>query len=195
MDRLSFGLLMGVISSPFYLASWIVSAVVYGKWKLGSDSLSSLGCCGNASAEIVFNLGCSLTGLLVLFLGLSLIRYDDRLFRLSGCAVFVCTIALLGIGSVTEDYGTPHMVFACMYGTFAAITIVLTGAGDYAEGDKSFTLMAAILLLICGTAWLTQPFGTFEPIAVSCILTWTFIQSALMLFKKIRKERVSGTDH
>ena len=194
MDLSRIGPLMGCASSVCFGLSWMISAMLWGDWVLGSNSLSSIGVCGVASAEIVFNLGCGATGILVIFLGLALIDDRNRFFRYGGITSVICGCACVGIAAVNEDYGAIHMAIASIYGAGAAFTIGLTGAGDYNEGYRPFTFLAAALLILCGITSLTCPFGVYEPIAVSCILVWTFIESLIVYLRNVR-ERVSVDDH
>lgn len=194
MDITRAGPLSGCLVSVVFTLSWVISAAIWGHWVLGTNSLSDIGVCGIPAAEIIFNYGCVLTGLLCLPLGVSLLDDRNRMFRLSGITSIICGFACFGIGVINEDYGNIHMIVAGIYGGSAAATIALTGAGDFTEGKKIFTLLAAILLIICGVSSLTCPFGVYEPIAVTCILVWTFIQSAI-IYKRNTGEKVSGTDH
>ena len=174
---------MGRLSSIVFTLCWLSSASIYGEWKLGSDSLSSLGVCGDMTAEMIFNIGCAITGILVVFLGLALIGDHNVWIRSGGITTLFCGVACLAIGIINEGYGDIHMHIATAYGMSAAVTIALTGAGDYIEDRKPFTALALILLLICGYACAFQPFGIFEPVAIACILIWTFVQSAIMMEK------------
>ena len=194
MDLSRIGPISGCLSSVTFTLSWIVSALLFGEWELGTDSLSSLGICGVASAEIVFNFGCAMTGFFVIFLALALFEDENRWFRYSGITAFVCAIACLGIGAVNESYGDMHNFFAAVYGLFAAATIALSGAGFYIEGKKYLTALAAVLLIISGISSLIHPFGTFEPIGISSILIWTFVMSAMIFVRNVREE-VSPADH
>ena len=194
MEMSRMGALMGCLSSIIFTLSWVISAMLWGNWTLGSNSLSDIGVCGVVSAEMVFNAGCMITGVLVLFLALALIIDDNIWFRMSGIAAMISGFACFAIGIINENYGDIHMTVAGIYGGFAAATIALSGAGDFIEERRPFTLLAAVLLLICALSSRIHPFGVFEPIAVSCILIWTFIQSAI-LYDKNTKEGVSGNGH
>ena len=194
MDFSRIGPAAGCLSSIAFTACWIISAFIWDDWTLGQYSLSSLGSCGVDSAEMFFNFGCLITGFLVIFPGLYLVEDGNRFFRISGYAALICGVACAAIGVVTENYGVMHNLAASIYAVFAATFIASSGAGDYLEGKKVLTAVAAILLIISGILSLVQPFEVFEPVAVSCILLWTFIQSAFLLMRNT-KERVSGTDH
>lgn len=194
MDFSRIGPAAGCVSSIAFTACWVISALLWDEWTLGQYSLSSLGSCGVDSAEMFFNFGCLITGFLVIFPGLYLVENENRFFRISGYAALICGIACAAIGVITENYGIMHNLTASIYAVFAVIFIASSGAGDYLEGKKMLTAVAAILLLVSGTLSLIQPFEVFEPVAVSCILLWTFIQSAFLLIRNT-KERVSGTDH
>ena len=194
MDFSRIGPAAGCVSSIAFTACWVISALLWDEWTLGQYSLSSLGSCGVDSAEMFFNFGCLITGFLVIFPGLYLVEDENGFFRISGYAALICGIACAAIGVITENYGVMHNLTASIYAVFAVIFIASSGAGDYLEGKKMLTAVAAILLLVSGTLSLIQPFEVFEPVAVSCILLWTFIQSAFLLIRNT-KERVSGTDH
>ncbi len=184
----------GCLSSIAFTACWVISALLWDEWTLGEYSLSSLGACGVDSAEMFFNFGCLITGFLVIFPGLYLIEDENRYFRISGYAALVCSIACAAIGVITENYGAMHNLSASIYAIFAATFIASSGAGDYLEGKKILTAVAAALLIISGILSLATPFEVFEPVAISCILLWTFIQSAFLLIRNT-KEGVSGTGH
>ena len=141
-----------------------------------------------------FNFGCLITGFLVIFPGLYLVEDENRFFRISGYAALICSIACAAIGVITENYGAMHNLAASVYAVFAATYIASSGAGDYLEGKKILTIVAAALLIMSGILSLTTPFEVFEPVAISCILLWTFIQSAYLLMRNMREE-VSGTGH
>ena len=194
MDLSRVGPLMGCASAICFGLSWAISAMFWGKWVLGTNSLSSIGVCGVDSAEIVWGLGCGATGILVIFLGLALLDDRNRFFRYGGITSIICGCACVGIATVNEGYGDIHMAIASIYGGGAALTIAFTGIGDYNEGYRPFTFLAAGLLILCGIASLTCPFGVYEPIAVSCILIWTFTES-LIVYLRNGKERVSVDDH
>ena len=194
MDLSRIGPLMGCASAICFGLSWMISAMLWGNWVLGTDSLSSIGVCGIDSAEIVWGLGCGTTGVLVILLGLALLDDRNRFFRYGGITSVICGCACVGIAAVNEDYGDIHMAIASIYGGGAAMTIALTGIGDYNEGYRPFTFLAAGLLILCGITSLTCPFGTYEPIAVSCILIWTFTES-LIVYLRNTKEKVSVDDH
>ena len=184
----------GCLSSIAFTVCWVISALLWDEWTLGEYSLSSLGACGVDSAEMFFNFGCLITGFLVIFPGLYLIDEKNMMFRISGYAALICSLACAAIGVITENYGGMHNLTASVYAVFAATFIASSGAGDYAEGKKVLTAVAAILLIISGILSLATSFEVFEPVAVSCILLWTFIQSAMLLIRN-EKERVSGTGH
>lgn len=194
MDFSRIGPAAGCLSSIAFTLCWIISALLWDEWTLGQYSLSSLGSCGVDSAEMFFNFGCLITGFLVIFPGLYLVEDENRFFRISGYAALICGIACSAIGVITENYGIMHNLAASIYAVFAATFIAASGAGDYLEGKKILTAVAAILLIVSGILSLVQPFEVFEPVAVSCILLWTFIQSATLLMRNMR-EKVSGTDH
>ena len=103
------------------------------------------------------------------------------MFRYGGYAVIVCSVTCAAIGVVTEDYGIMHNITASPYAVFAAIFAILSAAGDYVIGKKLFTALAAVMLIASGIMCVAQPFAVFEPFAISCILIWTLVQSALML--------------
>ncbi len=194
MDIQRIGSLIGCLSSIVFTLSWSLSALLWGDWVLGSNSLSDIGICGVESAEFVFNMGCIVTGILVFFLALALIRDNDRWFRLSGYTAFVSGVACLLVGIVTEDHNDLHNIVAGTYGAFAAATIALSAIGDYVEGRRWLTFIAAAMLILCGISSIVHPFGVFEPIGVSCILIWTFILSATLYIKNVKKG-VSADDH
>ena len=181
MDISRIGPVSGCASSAVFVVCWAVSASLWGDWTLGTHALSDIGVCGIDSAEVVFNMGCLLTGFLVVLPGMHLADQENRMFRISGCSALVCSVACAAIGVVTEDYGDMHVIVTSIYAVFAAVFMTASAAGDYTIGRRSFTVIAAVLLSVSGIAALTQPFAVFEPIAVSCILLWTFLQSALML--------------
>lgn len=194
MDFSRIGPAAGCLSSIAFTVCWIISALLWDEWSLGEYSLSSLGACGVDSAEMFFNFGCLITGFLVIFPGLYLIEDKNVYFRISGYAALICSIACAAIGVITENYGAMHNLTASIYAVFAATFIASSAAGDYLEGKKALTAVAAILLAVSGILSLTTSFEVFEPVAVSCILLWTFIQSAVLLIRNT-KEGVSGTDH
>jgi len=181
MDLSRIGPVCGCLSAVVFTICWIVSALLWEDWTLGTHALSDLGICGVDSAEIVFNLGCLLTGFLVLFPGLRLAEDENRIFRISGYAAVISSVACAAVGVVTEDYGIMHNITASTYAVFAAIFTVSSAAGDYIIGKKVFTVLAAVMLAASGILVVAQPFAVFEPFAISCILIWTFVQSALML--------------
>ncbi len=194
MDFSRIGPAAGCLSSIAFTVCWIISALLWDEWTLGEYSLSSLGACGVDSAEMFFNFGCLITGFLVIFPGLYLIEEKNVYFRISGYAALICSLACAAIGVITENYGAMHNLTASIYAVFAATFIASSAAGDYLEGKKALTAVAAILLAVSGILSLTTSFEVFEPVAVSCILLWTFIQSAVLLIRNT-KEGVSGTDH
>lgn len=181
IDLTRAGPICGCLSSVVFTICWIVSALLWDDWTLGTHALSDLGICGVESAEIVFNIGCLLTGFLVLFPGLRLAESKNLLFRISGYAAIISSVSCAAVGVVTEDYGIMHEITASTYAVFAAIFTIFSAAGDYAIGKRSFTALAAVMLIASGIMCITQPFAVFEPFAIACILIWTFVQSALML--------------
>ncbi|MBO7409651.1 MAG: DUF998 domain-containing protein [Candidatus Methanomethylophilaceae archaeon] len=187
MDFSRIGPICGCLSSVVFTICWVASAMLWDDWTLGTHALSDLGMCGVDSAEITFNIGCLLTGFLVLFPGLHLAEQNNRLFRISGYAAIICSVACAAIGVVTEDYGIMHEVTASTYAIFAAVFIISSAAGDYTIGKKMLTAVAAVMLATSGILCIVQPFAVFEPVAVSCILIWTFIQSALMLHLSMKE--------
>ena len=188
------GPIAGCLSSICFTLCWIVSALIWEDWTLGSYALSDLGVCGIDSAEIIFNFGCLLTGFLVIFPALCLIEEKSIHYRISGWAALVCSIACAGIGVITEEYGVMHNITASTYAVFAATFMAFSAAGNYMEGKRIFTAFAAVMLITCGILSIATPFAVFEPIAISCILIWTFTESAIFLYKKTREE-VSADGH
>ncbi len=191
MDLSRIGPICGCLSAVVFTICWIVSALLWEDWTLGTHALSDLGICGVDSAEILFNLGCLFTGFLVLFPGLRLAEDENRLFRISGYAAVASSVACAAVGVVTEDYGIMHNITASTYAVFAAIFTVSSATGDYLIGKKVFTVLAAVMLAASGILAVAQPFAVFEPFAISCILIWTFVQSALMLHLDIEKSERS----
>ena len=181
IDLSRIGPVCGCLSVIVFTICWIVSALLWEDWTLGTHALSDIGICGVDSAEILFNLGCMLTGFLVVFPGLRMAEVGNRLFRYGGYAVIACSVTCAAIGVVTEDYGIMHNITASSYAVFAAIFAILSAAGDYVIGKKLFTALAAVMLIASGIMCVAQPFAVFEPFAISCILIWTLVQSALML--------------
>ena len=188
MDFSRIGPISGCLSSIAFTLCWIISALLWEDWTLGSYALSDLGVCGIDSAEIFFNFGCLITGFLVVAPSLYLIEERNVYFRISGYAALVCSIACAAIGVITEEYGVMHNITASTYAVFAATFMAFSAAGDYLIGKKVFTAIAAVLLITSGVLAITQPFPVFEPIAISCILLWTFLQSALMLYLNTKED-------
>ena len=174
------GPIMGCASVVSFVITWTVSAMLWGEWRLWSNSLSSIGVCDVMAAEIVFNVGCIVSGLLAYFFGLSLLKDRNFWFRWGGVTMVVCGIACVLIGILDEDFGMTHLVIGGVYAGFASGTMAITGAGDFIEGRKDLTILATVLLLICGFFGILDMFLIFEPIAIICILIWTFVQSIYM---------------
>ena len=171
----------GCIAAIVFTTCWIISAFLWDDWTLGADSLSSIGASREFPSAIIFNFGCLLTGILIIFPGLYLIEHENDMCRYSGYAALLCSVPCAGMGIITEDYGIYHTITASLYSLFAVAFIATSAAGDYKEGKKIYTMIAIIMLPFCLLLSFVEPFGTFEPVGASFILFWTFIQSALLL--------------
>ena len=176
----------GLLSSVVFLALWIAAAIFDPDWALGKLSLSDLGSCGIASAEICFNMGCALSGVFGIIFAVGIIGRKD-MFRTVGILAMCCSILVISIGIIDLGYGAPHRYVATIYGLFATASMIASICTDWKIGMKHISIFTLAMLLLCAVMMLTQTFEIFEPIAISCVMIWTASQAIkfLMMDKNI----------
>ena len=170
----------GLLSAVVFLILWVAAAMFDPDWGLGKLSLSDLGCCGIASAEICFNMGCALSGVFGIILAVGIIGRKD-IFRVVGFLTMGCGILVIGIGIVDLSYGAPHRYVATLYGLFATACMIASIYADWKIGMKKIAIFTLTMLLLSAVMLFTQTFEIFEPIAISCVMVWTACQSIKFL--------------
>ena len=183
----------GILCVVLFSTLWTAAVVIYGHWTLGTNTLSDLGVCGNEDAELCFNGGCALAGLLATIFAQGLIE-KRGVWLICGITTAIAGIMLIGVGIINLRYDDIHLIDAGMLGVFAAASMALSIYGDWKGGHKRMVLLTVILLVSCAIVTFTQRFAVFEPFGVIVILIWVFVQSVKLLKEvKEAKQAVNGT--
>ncbi|MBQ7701195.1 MAG: DUF998 domain-containing protein [Candidatus Methanomethylophilaceae archaeon] len=172
----------GILCVISFMALWIAAVVIDGNWVLGENTLSDLGVCGNDAAELCFNGGCAIAGLLAVIFALGLIE-KKGVWRVCGACMAIAGVMLIGVGIVSLHYNNAHFIDASTHGVFAAITMLLSLAGDWKEGNKKMVAITSVLVIACVIVTLTQKFEVYEPYAVVTVMVWALAQSIKLLMQ------------
>lgn len=168
--------LAGFGTVALFISVWIAASALDGRWILG-DTLSSMGTCRVEEAEMVFNYGCVLTGVLGCIFGHGIMKYNKGWLFLSGVFTFIAPIFLMGVGAINESYGDTHMTIAGLFGAFSLFAMLFSLPGDFREHKKYFNCTLTILIAL-GIGWIfIKGFGFFEVFSVLMINLWILLQS------------------
>ena len=100
--------------------------------------------------------------------------------------VLIAGIALIGVGVFTKDFGNgnPHLFVAYLFFLFLAISVILSGIGDYYE-KKTIPLAATVVLFMISLfSFAIQSLAMAEAVTVACALIWAVMQGSKLAMSK-----------
>ena len=178
---------IAAICGSFILAiAWIVAACGDTSWIVGEDTLSVLGISDVQVSADAFNYGCIVAGILFAIFGLGKFAFETKCNRASGAMILIAGIALIGVGVFTKDFGNgnAHLFVAYLFFLFLAISVILSGIGDYYE-KKTIPLAATVVLFMISLfSFAIQSLAMAEAVTVACALIWAVMQGSKLAMSK-----------
>lgn len=191
MDLIKHYTVFGLLSPAVFAILWFAATQFEPSWVLGQNSLSELGICGNASAEVCFNMGCTISGMLGLVYCIGLLRKKGPYFFI-GLIMVVGVFALSGVGVLNLNYNFAHETTSSLYGLCAYVSMILSMLIDLKDRRYVFGAITAVLVLICILSDIEFTFQAFEPIGITCTLVWVVTQSIKFIIDEgIRGEKIA----
>jgi hypothetical membrane protein len=149
-------------------ASWYTSALSDPAWVFGTNYLSDLGVSDVWAANVFFNMGCLLAGILFVWFGLGLfLSKASRLERIAGILAVVAGVSMSMIGIIVEGQDL-HVYLA--YAAFGVgfLSLIVLAISDFKTGRRllsSFTFIGLIVgiltyVVLC-TDWLALEMDCF----------------------------------
>ncbi|MBO4552254.1 MAG: DUF998 domain-containing protein [Candidatus Methanomethylophilaceae archaeon] len=180
MDLTRVSPIAGILCVVSFITLWVLAAVVDGHWVLGENTLSDLGVCGSNAAQLCFNGGCAIAGLLAVIFAMGLIERKGA-WRICGIMMALAGVMLIGVGIVNLSYGEAHVIDATAHGALAAISMAISVYADWKDGHKRMVAYTCILIIACAIVTFTQKFEVFEPFGVCVVMAWALGQSIKLL--------------
>ncbi|MFW9919310.1 MAG: DUF998 domain-containing protein [Candidatus Thorarchaeota archaeon] len=172
-----FGTLVILIYCSFTLISWLLYPDPYGPI---THYLSRLGNVDyNPSGAIFYNLGCIITGILLVPFFIGLIRWHSKkliqkvLLTIGQVFGMTSGIALVLIGIFSEDQGQPHMTASSLFFLLNFIVLILLSIGLLLHG--SFPKIVALYGIVLDLSTLA-----FELTIGGPITEWFTVFGALL---------------
>lgn len=175
-----------VCGAFIFSVAWIVAACGDASWILGEDTLSMLGISDVQVSADAFNYACIITGVLFAIFGFGKLGFEKGCNRASGAMIIIAGIALLGIGIFTKDFGNgnAHLIVAYLFFLFLALSVILSGIGDYKEKKTIPVAATVILFMISFGSIAFQSLAMIEAITVACALLWAVVQGLKLSMSK-----------
>jgi hypothetical membrane protein len=183
--------LLGIIG-PIIAISLILISIALSPWFSWQDNaLSDLGV---SSAAILFNTGLIICGVFCTIFSVGfLISIDEKKWfrRIGSVLLCLATIALIGIGVFSEDFGVLHLYFSIAFFTLLLTASILLGVSMIV--DPELKTMGILIFLVGVIGILSWVFSKAEGVAIPEALSsfpayiW-FAILGVRMYRSISKE-------
>lgn len=178
----------GIAAAIWYPLTWLLAALIDGKWTMWQQAISDLGVSTSMTATVLFNLSMMGTALLGGIFSFGKIFCERRLDRISGILLLCAVPFLAGIGIVNENMGQVHMFTSSLYGIITACAMGVSAAADVYYKKWIFAAGTIVLGIIGLYSLFFLEFTVYEPILTLIGTVWVFFQSIkLYLYGKETK--------
>jgi hypothetical membrane protein len=173
------GILVGACF-PLVLA---IAVFADGNWQFDVNTLSDLGISRTALAANLFNIGCMVSGILVILFSLGKLYIKNGADSASAFVLALGGVLLFGIGIFSKNYDI-HNLLACSFFFLVAIAMIISAISDWKHGRKITT---AITIVVIATVIACLPgfsVAGIEAIFVIGCCLWLIGQSMSLGFSK-----------
>ena len=162
----------GVMAVIIFSLLWFMAAVDDPSWIFSETMLSTLGVSVSGDAALFFNVGCIVSGLLIMVSGMGMAILTKKEYSAAGVAIAFGGLFLTLVGLFPEDLETMHnFVTGTMFLLFI-IGMILMTIGDWKEDRALFGGLAMMFLAVILGCLLTQETAMTETISAILILIW-----------------------
>ena len=169
--------ILALLGCAIFVVATAQATFLYPNYDFVNAYISDLGI---GSTGGLFNTGCIIAGLLVLFFFSSFLKSRTIAGNLLGALGIISMLGLIGVGVFSEDFVLLHIFFTGLFFIFAALTELLFVIIIFAKSRISklsiFEKMSALLGLIAFVIafyFLLFAFGGFfEKISVAFSILW-----------------------
>ena len=162
----------GVLAVIVFFTTWFMAAAEDPSWIFGENMLSTLGVSVSGDAAIIFNVGCIVSGLLIMVSGMGVAILTKKEYSAAGVAIAFGGLFLTLVGLFPEDLETMHNIVAGSLFLLLIVGVILMTIGDWKEDRAFFGGLAILFLTTILGAILTQPIEMVETIAAILLLIW-----------------------
>jgi len=183
----------GLLAAVVFAVCWYTAAVSDTTWMFGTNYLSDLGVSDYRNAELFFNAGCLVTGVLFVLFGAGLIlSKKDELTLATGIIAVISGICVSLIGIVTEDAGSAHTYIAYAAFGLGFVCLALLGVKDCMDGLKILSAIAFAGIAITALSPLFLELPGTETVAALALLVLFLLQGAKFLYHGTIEKRDAG---
>jgi len=164
---------MGIAAAITFIILFVAALFLYNGYSIFTNYLSDLGV--NSSTSFLFNNSLIITGFLgfLFSIGLSRMFQKEKMGYVGSLLFMVACISLTLVGVFPSSYNFLHSLFAGIFFTLAAVSLILIGLQmrNYSKNLGILSVAAGVPPLVFILT--VVPFT--EHIAVFSILAWTII--------------------
>ena len=162
----------GVLAVIVFALLWFMSVTDDPSWIFGETMLSTLGVSTHGDAAILFNVGCIISGLLIMVSGMGIAILTKKEYSAAGVAIAFGGMFLTLVGLFPEDLETIHNLVAATMFLLFLVAIVLMTIGDWKEDRVFFGGLAMLFVAIILGSYLTQELALTEALAAILLMLW-----------------------
>lgn len=171
------------------LAAFILAVVVLvatendPAWVLGESTLADLGVSDVELTADLFMYGSIVVGILLFVFGVGKAYTENKCSRASGVMIALAGIFMILLGYYTSDVGNGNVndTYTWLFYIFLALAMILSVFGDWSEGKRISSVIAAILILVIIGGLVGKTLAYVEVLAMVCMILWLFSESAKMI--------------
>jgi len=167
----------GVLMVMVFSLMWFMAATEDPSWIFGETMLSTLGVSVTGNAAILFNIGCIVSGLLMMVSGMGIAILTKKEYSAAGVAIAFAGLFLTLVGLFPEDLETMHNIVAGTMFLLIFIAMILMTIGDWKEDRAFFGGLAIMFMAAILGCYLTQTLELTETIGAILILIWFGLNS------------------
>jgi hypothetical protein len=173
----------GLLAAIVFAVCWYTAAVSDTTWMFGTNYLSDLGVSDYRNAELFFNAGCLITGVLFVLFGAGLlISKKDELTTAAGVVAVISGICVSLIGIVTEDAGAAHSYIAYAAFGLGFVCLIILALKDCKDGLKILSAITFAGFAVTALSPLFLEFPGTETVAALALLVLFLLQGAKFLY-------------
>jgi len=174
---------LGIAGAASFSLLWSGAALLDGAWVFGEMTLSELGD-PSRPADLVFNMGCVLAGVLLGLFAYGMHRLQaGRWLRASSTLLMLASVFLIGVGLFPIHVELLHNFFAVAFFATVLAAISASAAGDWGRGGRGRVMAAAsavmALLPLLLLAFASLPLA--EAWAAILAMAWAVMRSVDLL--------------